>query len=135
MHSIPARPRSQPPPVARPRGRARKLTAAQLRELEAELRAERARLERSIGRVPTADGDGPPDAVSPGSLIPGDTDGGLRVALHSRAHTHRDAIDAALQRLADGTYGRCTGCGEPIPFGRLIVMPESARCLACGPSA
>ena len=135
MNSVPARPHSQPPPVARARARARKLTAAQLRELDAELRAERARLERSIGSAPTPDDDGQPAGVSLGSLIPGDTDGGLRVALHSRAHTHRDAIDAALQRLADGTYGRCTGCGEPIPFGRLIVMPESARCLACGPSA
>lgn len=133
MYHASASSRSQPPPTARGRGRTRKLTAAQLRELEAELLAERRRLERSLGSEAPADHEGEPDGATVGSLIPGDTDGGLRVALHSRAHAHRDAIDAALQRLADGEYGRCSGCGEHIPFGRLLVMPESERCVACGP--
>ena len=32
-------------------------------------------------------------------------------------------IDAALQRIADGTYGVCEGTGEPIAPERLRVLP------------
>lgn len=135
MNKARARPTPQPAPKSRARVRARSLTASQLRDLEAELRAERARLDRALGTEATLDGAGAAAPESQESLIPGDTDGGLRVALHGRAHAHRDAVDAALLRLADGTYGRCSECGGQIPFGRLIVMPESERCVACGPLA
>lgn len=40
-------------------------------------------------------------------------------------------IDAALRRIADGSYGGCVVCGEPIPEARLIVRPEATRCLEC----
>jgi DnaK suppressor protein len=40
-------------------------------------------------------------------------------------------IDAALQRLEDGTYGRCRACGQPIPAGRLEAMPQASRCVPC----
>ena len=42
-----------------------------------------------------------------------------------------DEIDAALHRIADGTYGRCTGCGAEIPVERLEVRPFAAGCVAC----
>lgn len=109
--------------------RTRALTAARLRELEAELMAERARLERSLGAADVV----PLVLDSDGSAPSGDPDGDIRGALHDRARARHDAIDAALQRIADGTYGRCAGCEQHIPFGRLIVMPESERCVACGP--
>jgi DnaK suppressor protein len=32
-------------------------------------------------------------------------------------------IDAALQRLDEGTYGYCEGTGDPIGFGRLWARP------------
>ena len=113
--------------------RTRALTAARLRELEAELIAERARLERSLSAAATAEYVVPLVLDSDGSAPSGDPDGDLRGALHERVRARHDAIGAALQRIAGGTYGRCTGCGEHIPFGRLIVMPESERCVACGP--
>ena len=40
-------------------------------------------------------------------------------------------IDAALARIANGTYGACIDCGEPIPPQRLDRRPESARCVPC----
>lgn len=40
-------------------------------------------------------------------------------------------IDAALDRLAAGTYGTCTGCGNAVPPGRLEVLPYTATCVAC----
>jgi DnaK suppressor protein len=41
------------------------------------------------------------------------------------------AIEAALQRIADGKYGECIDCGNPIPRNRLEVAPEAARCIEC----
>ena len=41
------------------------------------------------------------------------------------------AIDAALRRLDDGTYGRCVDCGTAIEAARLARSPEVARCLSC----
>jgi DnaK suppressor protein len=46
-----------------------------------------------------------------------------------------DEIDAALDRIADGTYGRCTHCGVDIPVERLEFRPFAAGCVACQASA
>src|SRR5215218_6048013 len=40
-------------------------------------------------------------------------------------------IDAALQRLEDGSYGVCERCAEPIPWERLEVLPMSGLCTPC----
>ncbi len=37
----------------------------------------------------------------------------------------------ALQRVAEGSYGRCVGCGDAIGEGRLAALPEAARCIDC----
>jgi DnaK suppressor protein len=42
-----------------------------------------------------------------------------------------DAVERAAQRLAEGTYGRCLRCGEPIPAERLEALPAAETCLAC----
>src|SRR6476659_6364818 len=41
-----------------------------------------------------------------------------------------DDVRRAQARVADGTYGTCEVCGEPIPEGRLEARPWSTRCLA-----
>lgn len=52
-------------------------------------------------------------------------------ALIDQAREHLDAIDAALRRVADGTYGRCESCGQPIAAERLAARPTATRCVAC----
>jgi RNA polymerase-binding transcription factor DksA len=48
------------------------------------------------------------------------------------AQTERlGAIDDALDRVAAGTHGRCTDCGEPIPPARLEIRPAATRCVDC----
>jgi DnaK suppressor protein len=42
-----------------------------------------------------------------------------------------DEIDAALDRIADGTFGRCTHCGVAIPAERLAIRAFAAGCIAC----
>jgi RNA polymerase-binding transcription factor len=38
-------------------------------------------------------------------------------------------IDAALQRIDDGTYGICEVCGKPIGEERLEAMPWTRLCI------
>ena len=41
------------------------------------------------------------------------------------------ALEAALKRVADGTYGVCSDCGGDIPIERLEAQPAAARCAPC----
>ena len=41
------------------------------------------------------------------------------------------AIEDALRRVRDGTYGTCATCGRPIARERLEVLPQADRCVAC----
>ncbi len=52
---------------------------------------------------------------------------GTSRVLLARLHSVR----RALEKLEEGTYGRCDECGEPIPLARLRIMPEATRCIAC----
>lgn len=52
------------------------------------------------------------------------------------ADIERDAaeihdIDAAMERIDDGSYGQCVDCGEPIALERLQAYPSARRCYAC----
>jgi RNA polymerase-binding protein DksA len=40
-------------------------------------------------------------------------------------------VTAALERIADGSYGVCESCGEEIAEGRLEAIPEATRCVNC----
>ena len=46
-----------------------------------------------------------------------------------------DEIDAALDRIADGTYGVCVHCGVGIPAERLEFRPSTAGCVTCQAAA
>jgi hypothetical protein len=104
----------------------RTLTRQQLRELETELLSERARLERSMGEQGIGGG-----GAAAGDAGNGSPAGVGALGLQTRVDARYDAIIAAITRLAEGTYGICTGCQQPIPFGRLIVMPEVTFCVGC----
>jgi RNA polymerase-binding protein DksA len=40
-------------------------------------------------------------------------------------------VDHAFRRIADGTYGVCERCGEPIDKARLKALPYSVLCVRC----
>ncbi|WP_248963316.1 TraR/DksA family transcriptional regulator [Sphaerisporangium perillae] len=52
-------------------------------------------------------------------------------ALLDQAHSHLADLDRALERLHDGTYGVCEGCGRPIALERLKVRPAAKTCITC----
>lgn len=40
-------------------------------------------------------------------------------------------IEAALARVADGSYGACVDCGEAVGAERLAAYPTAVRCIGC----
>lgn len=40
-------------------------------------------------------------------------------------------VEAALQRMVTGAYGKCERCGNEIDFARLKAMPQATLCMTC----
>jgi DnaK suppressor protein len=66
--------------------------------------------------------------------------GDAATAMHDRSldYTLEDneeqvlaAIDAALARIDEGTYGTCANCGRPIAVERLEARPWADLCIDC----
>ncbi|WP_060887136.1 TraR/DksA family transcriptional regulator [Streptomyces caniscabiei] len=56
-------------------------------------------------------------------------------ALMAQAREDLEELDRALERLDRGQYGRCEGCGMPIPPERLEIRPAATTCVRCAGSA
>ena len=39
--------------------------------------------------------------------------------------------ERALERIADGSYGSCESCGQPVGRNRLLAFPRATLCLRC----
>lgn len=52
-------------------------------------------------------------------------------ALVRQAQAHLAEVEAAVERLADGTYGICATCGRPIAAARLEARPTATACITC----
>jgi RNA polymerase-binding transcription factor len=97
-----------------------------LRALQADLRDRTAELSRPPERGSGVQfgkriGDGTTEAVS--RL----TDVGVVESLVAT----EQRVTRALEKIEEGTYGVCDGCGEAIPRGRLEAAPESTKCVDC----
>jgi RNA polymerase-binding transcription factor DksA len=55
----------------------------------------------------------------------------LALAQKLETETKIQEIEDALERMAEGTYGRCQSCGRPISEERLAVLPQAALCIDC----
>jgi DnaK suppressor protein len=42
-----------------------------------------------------------------------------------------EAIDGALERIDEGTFGKCETCEKPIPKDRLKAIPHANLCIEC----
>jgi DnaK suppressor protein len=60
-----------------------------------------------------------------------DTATRMDIAAVARDAEELATIEGALRRLAEGEYGICTECGEPIARERLFVNPAATRCADC----
>ena len=109
------------------------LTVAQLTELSADLRTLAASLQTVL-----SDEGGLADTVTLDQSAMGRVSRNdamqqqeMAKAGKRRAELRLQQTEAALERVAEGEYGDCPDCGEPIGFRRLKAMPETIFCVAC----
>jgi len=53
------------------------------------------------------------------------------LALREKNEQHLAAVERALERLDEGTFGTCARCGRPIARERLEALPWAAYCIDC----
>ncbi|WP_372751857.1 TraR/DksA family transcriptional regulator [Labilibaculum sp.] len=41
------------------------------------------------------------------------------------------ALKNALKNIDSDDFGKCIKCGKMIPIGRIMIMPESKKCVNC----
>jgi DnaK suppressor protein len=102
--------------------------------LEAELvdvRAQIARLGRDLaGVVAASEGSNADDEHDPEGATIGFERAQLAALLDAARRREAD-VEHVLRRLADGGYGTCEVCGEPIGAERLVARPSARTCVRC----
>ena len=73
-------------------------------------------LDNSIGRISRM------DAINNKSI----TEAALR-----KSEEKLSRLDQALDHVGKKDFGLCIKCKQPIPIGRILLMPESNRCVNC----
>lgn len=51
--------------------------------------------------------------------------------LRGREKAHLAKLELAIRKIADGTFGICSDCDEPINKKRLEARPETQLCIRC----
>lgn len=116
------------------------MDARQLHEYRQELEETKERLVQEISRLEeTGIGDTMSDSVGELSVYdnhPADLGDELferskDTALRDNAHVLLEEVEAALGKMAAGTYGVCEKCGRLIGEERLDALPWATHCIAC----
>ena len=87
--------------------------------------------EQRGGKIGRAEAAAEAREVQSGDWAQADAERDLAVALEERESAELVAIDAALKRVSDGSFGLCVDCGVGIPTARLHANPTALRCIAC----
>ncbi len=112
------------------------LTPEQTQELQATVERRRTALRAEIGQgLDKVRADRLEDLAG-ASPDPGDESVASLISDLDQADTSRDlselrSLDAAHERIAEGSYGTCIECGGEIGFERLRANPAAERCIRC----
>lgn len=73
----------------------------------------------------------PDDLADEADLASSDMAKGMQTRLGNREILFLKKVNEALERVEEGTYGRCGSCDAPIGFGRLKARPTAELCINC----
>ena len=82
--------------------------------------------ELAQGREQTKD-----DGMDTYDLASESRDREIHTILNDRDRAKLTAITEALERVEDGSYGKCEECGADIAEGRLVALPFTRLCVTC----
>ncbi len=99
--------------------------------LKERLEAERHRLLEELSQLAVASGEN----LGYGNHMADDASAALdqaqNLALRRNHERMLEAIEKALARFQDQSYGKCEDCGQTIDPARLKALPHARYCLAC----
>jgi RNA polymerase-binding protein DksA len=114
------------------------LDAQQIQKFAAFLTEERLRLQTSMSRLYSEAVQNTPEQVGEGTVRTHLADLGTDtfeqsadLGLAEQISRMIADIDRALDRIDEGTYGLCQGCGKAISIERLEAIPSASRCAQC----
>lgn len=118
-----------------PHGATRVMLRKRLQHLRATLQAQ---IDAEADELATAPEDRGEDTTA--SQHPADVASDLErrellLAEKERRVSELRDVEAAIERMDRGTYGRCVDCGGQIPEERLNVLPDAARDAECARAA
>ncbi|TML56370.1 MAG: hypothetical protein E6G15_01070 [Actinobacteria bacterium] len=67
----------------------------------------------------------------PGDMATATLDREIDYTLEENSERLLSAIDGALERIEDGTFGTCRTCGRAIDPARLEALPYTTQCIDC----
>ncbi|OGZ69658.1 MAG: hypothetical protein A3F47_02265, partial [Candidatus Staskawiczbacteria bacterium RIFCSPHIGHO2_12_FULL_38_11] len=54
-----------------------------------------------------------------------------RLSLEHNLESKLKDVNAALEKIKNGSYGKCENCGKDIEEERLLACPEAKLCMEC----
>lgn len=86
-----------------------------------------AEAERTLTELTDQNGNIP----DPNDRASAEADRSFELRIRDRERKLLPKIEAALERIKDGTFGECEGCGEEIGMKRLEARPVTSLCIDC----
>lgn len=108
-----------------------KLQDINLHEVRNTLEDERARLIKQLHKEPQGEQDvlgRNPDRFDLANSFTSLVERSVRQTMDQKKLSQ---IEAALQRLEAGLYGRCAACDRAIEAERLAILPSTTHCIGC----
>lgn len=75
------------------------------------------------------------EVQDPGDQAAAATSEEIMISIQANEYEEYRMITKALKAIADGTYGACVDCGNPIAEKRLLLYPNATRCISCQEAA
>ncbi len=108
--------------------RVSEISAAEVNQYRAALCAKLTELEAGAHQLDDIAAERAPDAMDDSAFA---NDRDFAVERLVQITSLLTSVRSALVRIADGSYGVCTDCGEAISPKRLAVLPWAAYCRPC----
>lgn len=109
-----------------------------LKQLEEKLLSEKIRIEEELGRIAKPN-QGEGDYTTKYSDMGTDEDENAseieeytgNLAVEANLEKQLKDISEALEKMGNGTYGKCENCDKEISIERLMAYPAAKQCIDC----
>jgi DnaK suppressor protein len=108
------------------------MTREEKEQLKEKLQQEKEKVEKRIKSLKDLTKSvAPDDAIGRVSRMDAINNKSVNDAALRTAQNKLESIEYALKNIHEEDFGHCKRCGRPIQMGRLVIMPESKKCIKC----